>query len=83
MQVAREHLLAGARFTGNEDRGIRRGDLIGQLYHPAHRFITVDERMVFFRDGLKHGGYEFRIRRQSGDYGFRLLKRKSAGTTAE
>ena len=26
---------------------------------------------------------EFRIRRQSGDYGFRLLKRKPAGTTTE
>jgi hypothetical protein len=42
----RDDLLAGARFAGNEDGGISRGDLRGVMQHPAPFDRLADDAQV-------------------------------------
>ena len=64
VHIARQHLLAGARFAGNQHRCVARRDLQRQLHHPRHRVITINEIAGVVGDGSQHRGDQFRVRRQ-------------------
>jgi hypothetical protein len=64
VDVARQHLLAGAGFAGDHDRGVRAGDLLSQLDHLGHRLVAVDHVARIIGDGGEHRGDQFRIGRQ-------------------
>ena len=71
-----EDLLAGARLAREQHRGIRDGDLAGQLHGPAQGFRTADdpvERMLFgqrvvdTRQSPLHPGFFDRTAQQGQD----------------
>ncbi len=64
MHVARQHLLAGARFAGDENRGLARRDLLGELDDAGHGVVAVDQFAAVVGDGGEHRGDQFRVRRQ-------------------
>ena len=64
MDIARQHLLAGAGFAGDHHGGVGAGDLLRQLDHLGHRLVAVNEVAGIVGDGGEHRGDQFRIRRQ-------------------
>ncbi len=56
VDVAGHHFLADAAFAGDQDRGVRGGDLVGQGHHRLHRGIRRDQRPLVVRHGRQHRG---------------------------
>ena len=64
MNIARQHFLAGAAFAGDQHRGVRAGDLLGEFHHRGHGVVAIDHFAVVVGDGGEHRGDQFRIGRQ-------------------
>ena len=64
VHIARQHFLAGARFAGDQNRGVARRDLQRKLDHARHRLVAIDEFTRVVGDGGQHRGDQFRVRRQ-------------------
>ena len=64
VHVAGHHLLAGAALAGDEHRGVRAGDLLGELDDALHRGVAPHEGALIVGHRLEHGGDELRIGRQ-------------------
>jgi hypothetical protein len=64
VDIARQHLLAGAGFAGDEDGGVASRHLIGQRDDRAHGFVFVDELMALVRHRRQHGRDQLGIGRQ-------------------
>src|SRR5262249_9704731 len=56
--------LPGSAFTGDEHRGVRTGNLLGELDHFRHGVVAVDHLARIVGDGGKHGSNQIRIGRQ-------------------
>ncbi|MDF9863524.1 hypothetical protein M2437_002506 [Methylorubrum pseudosasae] len=52
VDVAGQHLLAGAALAGDEHGGFRAGDLLGEPHHALHGRIAPDETAGVRRHGL-------------------------------
>ncbi len=85
VDVAREHLLAGAGLAGDQHRGVARRDLLGELDHVRHRLVAIDQLAGVVGDGREHRRDQLRIGRQrdvflgagvdGGDRGARVVAR--------
>ena len=64
MHVARQHLLAGAAFAGDQHRGVGGGDLLGELDHLRHRVVAIDHFAVVVGDGREHRRDQLGVGRQ-------------------
>ena len=64
MDIARQHLLAGAAFAGDEDRRLGARDLLGELNDFRHRIVLPDHLAGVVGDGGEHGRDQLRIGRQ-------------------
>ena len=64
VDVARQHLLAGAGFAGDQHRGVGGGDLLRELDHLRHRLVAIDQFAGVVGDGGEHGRDQLRIGRQ-------------------
>ena len=64
VDVARQHLLAGAGFAGDQHRGVGGGDLLRELHHLRHRLVAPDEFAGVVGDGGEHGRDQLGIGRQ-------------------
>ena len=42
VNVPGQDFLAGARFAGDQDAGVRLGDLVGELDHMSHRLVAIE-----------------------------------------
>ena len=64
MYIARQHLLSGARLAGDQHRGVRRRDLLGELDHMRHGLVAIDQlaRVVAHRG--EHRCDQLRVGRQ-------------------
>ena len=68
MQVARQHLLAGARFTRDQHRCLGTCDLLGAAHAGLHRRIAHDEGVRLPGGGFEDGGDEVGVRRQRQEF---------------
>ena len=64
MDVARQHLLAGARFTHDQHRGIGGRDLFGAAHGFLHGGVAHDHRVGLAGGGFQDGGDQIGIGRQ-------------------
>jgi hypothetical protein len=64
VDVARQHLLAGAGLAGDQHGGIGGGNLLGKLHHLRHRLVAPDQLAVIVGDGGEHGRDQLGIGRQ-------------------
>ena len=64
MNVARQHLLAGARFTRDQHRGVGGRDLFGAVHGFLHGRVAHDHRVGFAGGRFQDGGDQVRIGRQ-------------------
>jgi hypothetical protein len=64
MHEARQHLLAGAGFAGDQHGGIARRDLLREANHLRHRLVAIDEVAMVVRDRRQHRRDQLRIGRQ-------------------
>ena len=64
VDVARHHLLAGAAFAGDQDRGVGRRDLVGEADHGLHRRVADDEVGLVVGDGGEDRGDQLGVGRQ-------------------
>ena len=64
VDVAGQHLLAGAALAGDQHRGLGAGDLFGELDHPLHGRIAPDEGGAVGGDRLQHRGDHLGIGRE-------------------
>ena len=64
MDVARQHLLAGAAFAGDQDAGVGRRDLARQAKHLVHRRILEHQRAPVVADRREDRGDQLGIGRQ-------------------
>ena len=64
VDVARQHLLAGAGLAGDQHRGVGGGDLLRELHHLRHRLVAIDQLAVIVGDGGEHGRDQLGIGRQ-------------------
>jgi hypothetical protein len=68
VDIARHDFLADAAFAGDQDRGVRGGDLVGELHHFRHRRVARHHRLVVIADGGEHGGDQFGVGRQGDEF---------------
>ena len=64
VDVAGQHLLAGAALARDEDRGVRARDLIGELDHPLHGGVAPHEGAAVGGHRLDHRGDQLRVGRE-------------------
>ncbi len=64
MHIARDHLLAGAGFAGDQDRRIARRDLQREFHHVRHGLVAIDQLAGVVADGRQHRRDQFRVGRQ-------------------
>ncbi len=64
VDVARQHLLAGAALAGDQDRGVGGRDLVGELDDGLHRLVLEDELVALVGDGGEHGCDQLGVGRQ-------------------
>ena len=64
VDVARQHLLAGAGFAGDQHGGVGGRDLLGELDHLRHRLVAVDQLARVVGDRRQHRRDQLRIGRQ-------------------
>ena len=64
MDIARQHFLAGAGFSGDHHGGVGARDLLRQLDDLAHGLVAIDEVAGIVGDSGEHRGDQLRIGRQ-------------------
>ena len=64
MHIARQHLLAGAGFAGDQHRSVAGRDLQRELDDARHGVVAKNEFARVVGDGGQHRGDQFRVRRQ-------------------
>jgi hypothetical protein len=64
VDVAGQHLLAGAALAGDQHGSLGGGDLLGELDHPLHRRIAPHEGRAVGGDRLQHRGDQLGIGRE-------------------
>ena len=79
MDVARQHLLAGARLAGDQHRGLRRGHLLGAVHRGLHGGIAHHHRVAFAGGGFQDGGDQVGIGRQRQEFARAVADRLRRG----
>ncbi len=64
VEIFGHDLLAGAALAGDENRGVRACDLVGELDDLGHGGVAIEKVRAFPRDGSDDRGDQFGVRGQ-------------------